>query len=153
MELEQASISNNNMQKNISFQFYFTLYCEREFDVSMLSTLLGIQSNKEWVKNSNHPKPLYRNESFWKVSSSEIFTLSFEEDFMNFINSFYAKSNLITDVIEKFNLNCKIDVVIKIYSGNIMPGISLSQEILNLLSKWNCSIDFDIYDFRNPVNG
>ena len=140
------------MNKNISFQFHFTLFCERDFDVSLLSQLLQIQPSKEWVRKHDHHKPLYRNESFWKVSSSEIFDFTFDNNFKDFLNPFGEKSKIIIDSIKKHSLQCRIDVVIKLYSGNIMPGISVSDKIIFLLASWNCSIDFDIYDFRKPTS-
>lgn len=136
------------MQENISFQFYFTLFCEKEFDFSVLSSLLNIQPSMQWIKDRSHPKPLYKNESFWKVTSKEIFNFTFDNFFIEFINPFIEKSNILVNFIETYNIRAKIDVVIKIHSGNTMPGISIPKEIIHLLSKWDCSIDFDIYDFR-----
>ncbi len=136
------------MQKSISFSFHFCLFIPEEYNVDKITGLLKIEPAKKWIKDEANPKPLYRDSSGWEKSSAEVFSFGFDEPFSNFLKELECAWPSIKQLITEDKLSCKMDVVIKIYEGSTMPGICIDEKILAILSSINCSIDFDMYDFR-----
>lgn len=136
------------MSKDISFTFFFSLTIEKEYDVMKINDLLKITPSKTWIKDKDHPKPLYRNWSYWQLSSNEIFDVFFHEPFSGFLDQFKNVAPVIGQLINQEGFSCKMDIVVKIYNGPTMPSINLNNQTIGVLSALKCSLDFDIYDYR-----
>jgi hypothetical protein len=109
---------------------------------------MGFEPTNVWIRNTAHHKPLYRNGSFWKHDSDEVFEVSMHQPFCNFIYKFKAAIPFVQKLEREEQFSCKVYVIVKINGGSTMPAIYIPEETLSILSAIKCSIDLEMYDNR-----
>ncbi|MGN6419629.1 MAG: DUF4279 domain-containing protein [Pseudobacter sp.] len=134
--------------KDISYRFCFTIFSKEVYEVADITETLGLTPTSTWIKDPAQSKPLYRDYSFWKYQSEELFDPILEDVFINYFSPLESRLELISTLLAKDNLTCKIFILVKIHSGNSMPGIHVDWTLAAKLAAIKCNLDFDIYDFR-----
>lgn len=138
-----------NEYKDISYTFHFTIFSREVYEVANITELLGLTPTRTWIKDPSQLKPLYRDCSFWKYSSQEIFGPIFEDAFVGYFSALEPRLETIAALLGKDGLTCNMDAVVEIHSGNSMPGICVDWKLAAQLASVKCWISFDMYDFRD----
>lgn len=121
--------------------------CEMTLELTIFLTESTVEYGKSLSSGSNIVFRKCNDPESNKNEYILFLKLNYKEslDLNDRIEDLYAAINSnIIKLVAEYNLQTKVDVVMKISEGDV-PAFYLTREFINFLKKINCEIDFDLY--------
>lgn len=115
------------------------------FEPDEITARLGILPDSKWRKGEKITgKEILRRQSLWEITTGFQQSIVLDEQLAEIYNRIIPIKTLLGEVIERYELDVTLSIVICIENGKA-PGIHFEKEMIELLNNLNAEIDIDSY--------
>lgn len=131
------------------------------FNLDELTNIVGLLPTAQWQQGDEiliqlgqirRTIPLLRKETAWEFSTGYTTTWDFQELSTKFVAQFSSKALAIRQFSERYELEIKVELVVKIASDQV-PSLFFDRHFLQVVHDLNAVIEPDLYLYDSTQPG